>query len=84
MTTYEITFNERSKVGKNLLAFLEDNKKYVKFNDPTKMTKKEFYARIKEAEEQYERGEYHKMLPGEDLFDYLKRREKEENEKVFY
>ena len=58
MRTYKITFNERSKVGKYLLAFLEENKKYVKFNDPTEMSKEEFYAKIRRAEEQYARGEY--------------------------
>ena len=73
MRTYEITFNERSKVGKYLLAFLEENKKYIKLNDPTEMTKEEFYAMIDESLAQYERGEYTRMLPDEDLFDFLKR-----------
>jgi hypothetical protein len=58
MRTYEITFNEKTKVGKDVLAFLEQNKKYVKLKDPTEMTKEEFHAKIKRAEEQYERGEY--------------------------
>ena len=30
MTTYEITFNEKTDAGKNILAFLDENKKYVK------------------------------------------------------
>jgi hypothetical protein len=58
MRTYEITFNERSKVGKYLLAFLEENKKYVKLNDPTEMTEAEFDAKLQRAREQYARGEY--------------------------
>ena len=58
MTTYEITFNENTAVGKNILAFLEENKKYIKINGPAKMTKEEFYAEIDEAIAQYERGEY--------------------------
>ena len=58
MTTYKITFNERTNFGKNFLIYLQENKKYIKVNDPTKMTEEEFYAKIKKAEEQYERGEY--------------------------
>jgi hypothetical protein len=57
MTTYEITFNEKTKVGKDVLAFLEQNKKYVKLKDPTEMTKEEFYAKIQRGREQFERGE---------------------------
>ena len=64
MTTYEITFNEKTKTGKNFLTFLEENKKYVKVNNPAKMTKEEFEAKIKRAEEQYARGEYTEVLPG--------------------
>ena len=57
MRTYEITFNERSKVGKYLLAFLEENKKYVKLHNPAKMTEAEFDAKLQRAREQYARGE---------------------------
>jgi len=56
MTTYEITFNEHTDFGKNLLAFFEKNKKYVKVNDNTKMTKEELETRIKRAEERYKQG----------------------------
>ncbi|MBQ7157529.1 MAG: hypothetical protein IJR86_07045 [Bacteroidaceae bacterium] len=45
----------------------------AKKEDPTLMTKDEFYARIEEAERQYERGEYTEMLPNEDLATHLKR-----------
>ena len=65
MTTYEITFNERSKVGKYLLAFLSENKKYIKLNNPAKMTEEEFEAKIQKSKEQYLRGEYTEVLPGE-------------------
>lgn len=42
-------------------------------NDPTLMTKEEFFARIEEAERQLERGEGMAMLPGEDLTAFLRR-----------
>ena len=64
MATYEVTFNERTAFGKNFLAFLTENKKYVKINDPTKMTEEEFEAKIQIAEEQYARGEFTRVLPG--------------------
>ena len=58
MTTYEITFNERTKIGKNFLDFIQENKKYFKIKDPTEMTREEFDAKCARAREQYERGEY--------------------------
>ena len=58
MTTYEITFNERTAFGKNLIAFLLENKKLVKINNSSKMTEAEFETKIQIAEEQYARGEY--------------------------
>lgn len=45
----------------------------AKKEDPTLMTKKEFFANIERAEQQYARGEYTEMLPGESLSDMLKR-----------
>ena len=45
----------------------------AKKNDPTEMTKEEFYRHIEEAEAQYARGEYSDMLPGEDLTTHLRR-----------
>ena len=41
--------------------------------DPTCMTKEEFFARVDRAEQQYARGEYTTQLPGESLEDMLKR-----------
>ena len=42
-------------------------------NDPTLMTKEEYFAMIEEAEQQADRGEGVAMLPGEDLTDFLRR-----------
>ena len=43
-------------------------------NDPTFMTKEEYFAMLDEAEQQLARGEGHAMLPGENLTDFLRRR----------
>ncbi len=45
----------------------------AKKEDPTLMTKEEFFARVEKAEEQYARGEYSVMLPDEDLATHLRR-----------
>ena len=42
-------------------------------NDPTLMTEEEFFAKVAEAEEQYERGEYTTLMPDESVSDMLKR-----------
>lgn len=42
-------------------------------NDPTLMTKEEFFAKIERAEQQAARGEYSVLLPGEDLTAHLRR-----------
>jgi hypothetical protein len=42
-------------------------------NDPTLMSKEEFFAKIECAEQQAARGEGMKMLPGEDLTTFLRR-----------
>lgn len=41
--------------------------------DPTLMTKEEFFAKIERAEQQAARGEYSVLLPGEDLTTHLRR-----------
>ena len=41
--------------------------------DPTAMSKEEFYAMLDEREEAYARGEYSEMLPGETLTEHLRR-----------
>ena len=49
-------------------------KKLVKEqNDPTLLTKEEYFAILDEAEQQLARGEGMAMLPGEDLTAFLKR-----------
>ena len=56
-------------------SMLEKAAKYVRklakqvTDDPTRMTKEEFFARIDEAE----KGPRHRMLPGEDLTAFLRR-----------
>jgi hypothetical protein len=44
-----------------------------KQNDPTLMTKEEFFAKLEKGEEEYLQGKYYEMLPGESLDDFLKR-----------
>lgn len=41
--------------------------------DPTEMTREEFFKRVDEGREQIRRGEGIKMLPNENLEDFLKR-----------
>ena len=45
----------------------------AKKEDPTLMTKDEFFAKIERAEQQIARGEGMRMLPDEDLTAFLKR-----------
>ena len=60
-------------------SMLEKAAKYVRklakqlTDDPTCMTKEEFFARIDESKAQYDRGEYHVMKQDEDLTTYLRR-----------
>lgn len=44
-----------------------------KKEDPTLMTKEEFFANVDEASEQARQGKVHRMLPGESLDDFLNR-----------
>ena len=44
-----------------------------KTQDPTLMTKEEFFARIDKAEQEIAEGKGHKMLPNESLDEFLKR-----------
>ena len=56
-------------------SMMEKVAKYVRklakqvTDDPTRMTKEEFFARVDEAE----KGPAHRMLPGEDLTAFLRR-----------
>ena len=45
----------------------------AKKNDPTLMTKEEFFANVDEALEQAQKGQVHRMEPDESLDDFLKR-----------
>ena len=45
MTTYQITFNEKTDFGKNLLVLFQDNKKQIKIKEEEKIIIKE---RVKE------------------------------------
>ena len=56
---------------KQLAKYLK--KLVAKKQDPTLMTKDEFYAKIEQAEQQIERGEYSVLLPDEDLTTHLRR-----------
>ena len=48
-------------------------KRAAKKNDPTLMTKEEFFANVDEALEQAQKGQVHRMEPDESLDDFLKR-----------
>ena len=49
-------------------------KKLVKQKeDPTEMTKEEFFKMLDESEKQYAEGKYTTLLPGESVTDMLKR-----------
>ena len=56
---------------KRLIQYIR--KLTAKKEDPTLMTKEDFFARVDEAREQIRRGEGIKMLPGESLDEFLKR-----------
>ncbi len=70
-------FSTLSKIAddENLMAkLLKYAKKLAsKKEDPTLMTKEEFYAMIERGERDFREGRCHEMLPGEDLDGYLKR-----------
>ena len=75
-----------AEIYKNLSVIAEDESmldkvaKYLRrvvkqmTEDPTRMSKEEFYAHIENAEQQYARGEYDVLEPGEDLTSYLRRK----------
>jgi len=45
----------------------------AKKEDPTLMTQEEFFAKLERGEEEFRQGKTYRMLPGEDLDDFLKR-----------
>ena len=81
MTTLQVN----AELYRNLALIAQDESMYdkvVKYvrrlakqmtEDPTCMTKEEFFARVDESKAQYDRGEYHVMKQDEDLTTYLRR-----------
>ena len=81
MTTNELN----AEVLRNLSIVAEDENllkrvaKYLrrlvaeKQEDPTLMTEEKFFARVEEAEEQYRKGQYSALMPGESVEDMLRR-----------
>lgn len=81
MTTLQLN----AEIYRNLAVLSEDEtmlEKAAKYlrrlakqmtDDPTCMSKEEYFARLDEAEQQIERGEYTMQLPGESVEGMLKR-----------
>ena len=65
----EIADNE--SLMRQLAKYLK--KLVAKKDDPTLMTKEEFFARVDEARQQIRRGEGIRMLPDESLEEFLRR-----------
>lgn len=57
----------------SLLNYKAVNEPQVEKKDDTCMTKEEFFAMIDRRMEEYEKGNYHTMLPNETLDDFLAR-----------
>ena len=56
---------------KQLAKYLK--KLTAKKNDPTLMSREEFFAKLKRGEEAYRRGECTRLLPGESVTEMLRR-----------
>ena len=68
------TMSEIAEDETLMAKLLKYAKKLVaKKEDPTLMTKEEFFRRVDEAKAEYDRGEANMMLPGENLIAYLRR-----------
>lgn len=61
----ETMFEKVVKYVRNLAKKIQE--------DPTRMTKEEFFARVDEAREEIRQGKGVRMLPNESLDDFLKR-----------
>ena len=57
-----------TRVAKYLRKLVKEKKA-----DPTLMSKEEFFAKLDEAEEDYQKGNYTTLQPGESVTDMLKR-----------
>ncbi|MBO4812284.1 MAG: hypothetical protein J5552_12120 [Prevotella sp.] len=62
---------DSEKLMKQLAKYLK--KLVAKKEDETLMTKEEFFAKIEQAEQQIENGEYSVLLPDEDVTTHLRR-----------
>lgn len=62
----EMMFLKVTKYVRNLV-------KKMRTNDPTLLTEEEYFRRLDKAEENYAKGNYYEMKPGESLEDFLKR-----------
>ena len=57
-----------TRVAKYLRKLVKEKKA-----DPTMMSKEEFFAKLDKAEEDYQKGNYTTLQPGESVTDMLKR-----------
>ena len=57
-----------TRVAKYLRKLVKEKK-----DDPTLMSKEEFFAKLDKAEEDYQKGNYTTLQPGESVTDMLKR-----------
>ena len=62
---------ENESLSAKLMKYIK--KLTAKKEDPTLMTKEEFFRRVDEAREQIRRGEGIRMLPNESLDEFLER-----------
>lgn len=73
LLTYLQSLNLTTRNRQWLAEHLMKPQKTTVVEDPTQMTKEEFFANIAEAECQIARGEYYTQREGESLTDMLKR-----------
>ena len=65
LSEHETMLNKAAKYIRRLVKQMTD--------DPTCMTKEEYFAMLDRSEAQYARGEYTTQLPGESVTDMLRR-----------
>ena len=78
MATLTISYDGRNKTARSIVEMIRSLDIFSvteapRKDDPTLMSKEEFFAKIERAEQQAERGEYSVLLPGEDLTTHLRR-----------
>lgn len=62
---------DSEQLMKQLAKYLK--KLVAKKDDPTLMSKEEFYAKLEKGEEEYRQGKCTRLLPGESVSDMLRR-----------